>query len=156
MLAMAVPIKAALRRMRSRRPLSPAATARPRAPLLSLRTSAPASANISVASGPGSAVVVLFVYLIIVRALIMTLGEPDTITKRLSMYVGGFVGSLFCAFSATFWFEALEMSGQSNVKILPIIITFWLFAALFTVLLAAELMIMMKQIKLGPKEGGTK
>ncbi|MCU0608568.1 MAG: DUF2723 domain-containing protein [Chitinispirillaceae bacterium] len=74
----------------------------------------------------GSAIVVLFVYLIIVRGMIMTIGGPDSIGKRLAMYCGGFVGSLFCAFSATFWFEALEMSGQSNVKNLPVIITFWL------------------------------
>ena len=33
-------------------------------------------------------------------------------------------------------------------------ITFWLFAFVFTALLIAELMIMFKQIKTGPKEGG--
>lgn len=33
-------------------------------------------------------------------------------------------------------------------------ITFWLFAAVFSVLLIAELRIMFKQIKLGPKDGG--
>jgi cytochrome bd ubiquinol oxidase subunit I len=34
-------------------------------------------------------------------------------------------------------------------------ITFWLFAVLFTTLLIAEIKIMTKQIKLGPKDGGT-
>ena len=48
------------------------------------------------------------------------------------------------------------MAAVSKIDATSVIITFWLFAALFTVLLAAELMIMMKQIKLGPKEGGTK
>jgi cytochrome d ubiquinol oxidase subunit I len=33
-------------------------------------------------------------------------------------------------------------------------ITFWLFAAIFTVLLIAEIAIMVRQIKIGPKEGG--
>lgn len=33
-------------------------------------------------------------------------------------------------------------------------VTFWLFAAIFTILAIAEVKIMVKQIKLGPKEGG--
>jgi hypothetical protein len=73
-----------------------------------------------------SAVTVLFVYLIIVRVLIMVWGEPDTLWKRLSLYCGGFVGSLFCAFSSTFWFAALEASQQSNITNVPSILTIWL------------------------------
>jgi len=37
-----------------------------------------------------------------------------------------------------------------------VMITFWLFAAIFTGLLIAEVMIMVKQIKIGPNDGGTK
>lgn len=44
----------------------------------------------------------------------------------------------------------------SMVETTSIQITFWLFALLFTALLTAEIMIMSRQIKLGPKDGGTK
>ena len=47
------------------------------------------------------------------------------------------------------------MAAVSKIDASSVIITFWLFATLFTVLLIAELMIMIRQIKLGPKEGGT-
>ena len=46
---------------------------------------------------------------------------------------------------------AVSMIDSTSVQI-----TFWLFAALFTILLIAELMIMIKQVKIGPKDGGTK
>ena len=48
------------------------------------------------------------------------------------------------------------MAAVSKIDASSVIITFSLFAAIFTVLLIAELMIMLKQIKLGPKDGGTK
>ena len=48
------------------------------------------------------------------------------------------------------------MAAVSKIDASSVIITFTLFAALFTVLLIAELMIMIRQIKLGPKDGGTK
>jgi hypothetical protein len=73
-----------------------------------------------------SALTVLFVYLIIIRALIMVWGETDTLWKRLSLYCGGFVGSLFCAFAATFWFAALEASQQSNITNVTTVLTIWL------------------------------
>ena len=47
------------------------------------------------------------------------------------------------------------MAAVSRIDASSVIITFWLFAALFTILLVAELKIMTRQIKLGPKEGGT-
>jgi cytochrome d ubiquinol oxidase subunit I len=46
---------------------------------------------------------------------------------------------------------AVSMIDSTSVQI-----TFWLFAAIFTTLLLAEIMIMIKQIKLGPKDGGTR
>ena len=48
------------------------------------------------------------------------------------------------------------MAAVSKIDASSVIITFWLFAAVFTVLLIAEMMIMIKQIKLGPKDGGTR
>ena len=74
----------------------------------------------------GSAATVFFIYLIIVRTLIFVLGEPDTTWKRISLYCGGLVGSLLCAFSSTFWFCSLEASEQCNVCLLPVVITMWL------------------------------
>ena len=47
------------------------------------------------------------------------------------------------------------LAAVSKIDATSVIITFWLFAAVFTVLLIAELMIMTRQIKLGPKDGGT-
>ncbi|HTX87990.1 MAG TPA: cytochrome ubiquinol oxidase subunit I [Bacteroidales bacterium] len=44
----------------------------------------------------------------------------------------------------------------SKIETGSVVITFWLFAAIFTALLIAMLMIMIRQIKLGPKDGGTK
>lgn len=42
----------------------------------------------------------------------------------------------------------------SHLSTSTVQITFWLFAALFTILLIAEVSIMLRQIKIGPKEGG--
>jgi hypothetical protein len=74
----------------------------------------------------GSALTVLFVYLIIIRTLLLTLGEPDTKWKKISLYCGGVVGALLCAFSNTFWFCSLEFSEQCNVCLLPNVVTIWL------------------------------
>ncbi len=46
-------------------------------------------------------------------------------------------------------FAAVSHINASSVQV-----TFWLFAFIFTALLLAEIRIMIKQIKLGPKEGG--
>ncbi|MCK9219372.1 MAG: cytochrome ubiquinol oxidase subunit I [Bacteroidales bacterium] len=47
------------------------------------------------------------------------------------------------------------MAAVSKINTSSVITTFWLFAILFTVLLIAEIMIMVKQIKIGSKDGGT-
>ena len=73
-----------------------------------------------------SSVTAFFIYLIIVRALIMVWGDPDTLWKRLSLYCAGFMGSLFCAFAATVWFAALEASQQSNITNITVVLTIWL------------------------------
>jgi cytochrome d ubiquinol oxidase subunit I len=46
------------------------------------------------------------------------------------------------------------MTAISNIDSTTVLITFWLFFVTFTVLLIAELKIMVKQIKIGPNEGG--
>jgi cytochrome d ubiquinol oxidase subunit I len=43
------------------------------------------------------------------------------------------------------------MAGVTRISAGSVQVTFWLFAALFTVLLIAELKIMFRQIKIGPK-----
>jgi cytochrome d ubiquinol oxidase subunit I len=46
------------------------------------------------------------------------------------------------------------VAAVSQIDASAVQITFWLFLAIFTALLIAELKIMIKQIKIGPKEGG--
>jgi cytochrome d ubiquinol oxidase subunit I len=48
------------------------------------------------------------------------------------------------------------MAATSHIDAASVQVTFWLFAVLFTALLIAEIQIMFKQIRLGPKEGGIK
>ncbi|MBN2613493.1 MAG: cytochrome ubiquinol oxidase subunit I [Bacteroidales bacterium] len=45
------------------------------------------------------------------------------------------------------------MAATSHIDATSVQVTFWLFAALFTALFIAEVQIMFKQIRLGPKEG---
>jgi tetratricopeptide (TPR) repeat protein len=82
--------------------------------------------RLNILSVLGSAATVMFIYLIIVRAMILLLGEPDAPFKRLSVYCGGIVGALCCAYSNTFWFCSLEFSEQCNLCLLPVVITIWL------------------------------
>ena len=46
------------------------------------------------------------------------------------------------------------VAAVSRIDASAVQVTFWLFGILFTVLLIAELRIMFKAIKTGPKEGG--
>ncbi len=77
----------------------------------------------------GSAATAMFIYLIVVRAMIIIIGQPDTTWKRISIYCAGVSGALLCAFSNTFWFCSLEASEQSNVCLLPVVISMWLALA---------------------------
>lgn len=46
------------------------------------------------------------------------------------------------------------LSAVTNINVTSVQITFWLFAVVFTALFIAEIKIMLKQINIGPKEGG--
>jgi cytochrome d ubiquinol oxidase subunit I len=46
------------------------------------------------------------------------------------------------------------LAAVSQVSARSVQTTFWIFAALFTLLLIADLMIMIRQIRIGPKDGG--
>ncbi|MFW5959662.1 MAG: DUF2723 domain-containing protein, partial [Chitinivibrionales bacterium] len=52
----------------------------------------------------------LLVYLIIVRVMVGWMGLPDTLWKKLTVYIAGFTGALYTAFGYTFWFSAVESS----------------------------------------------
>ncbi|TRZ75028.1 MAG: cytochrome ubiquinol oxidase subunit I [Bacteroidetes bacterium] len=46
-------------------------------------------------------------------------------------------------------------AGVSKISPASVQFTFWIFAFVFTILLIAEIMILVRQIKIGPKDGGT-
>jgi cytochrome d ubiquinol oxidase subunit I len=48
------------------------------------------------------------------------------------------------------------VAAVSMIDATSIQVTFWLFAVIFTVLFIANIMIMSRQIKLGPNHGGTR
>lgn len=52
----------------------------------------------------------MFIYLIIVRAMVSWMGIPDVRWKRITVYLSGIVGAFFCAFGYTFWFSSVEAS----------------------------------------------
>jgi len=67
----------------------------------------------------------MLVYLIIVRAMVGWMGMPDTVWKRISIYLGGIVGALFAAWSNTVLFCAVE--AEVNLpQLLPITLNTWL------------------------------
>ncbi|RKY72715.1 MAG: hypothetical protein DRP97_00225 [Candidatus Latescibacterota bacterium] len=55
-----------------------------------------------------SALTVLLTYLITVRLIKLWKGKLDTVSDRVTTYVGGAVAALSLAFSHTFWFNAVE------------------------------------------------
>jgi hypothetical protein len=67
----------------------------------------------------------LLVYLVVVRALIGFMGIPDTLWKRITVYVGGLVGGLFAAFGNTFLFCSVEAE-VNGPQLLPIMLNTWL------------------------------
>jgi cytochrome d ubiquinol oxidase subunit I len=47
------------------------------------------------------------------------------------------------------------IAAASKIDSTSVQLTFWLFALIFTILLIAEIKIMVKQVRIGPKNGGT-
>ena len=67
----------------------------------------------------------MFIYLSIIRILIGFMGIPDTLWKKLTIYIPGIVGSLFAMFSNTLLFSAVE--AEVNMPLLlPIMLSTWL------------------------------
>ncbi|HUI93236.1 MAG TPA: DUF2723 domain-containing protein [Chitinivibrionales bacterium] len=71
------------------------------------------------------AVIVMFIYLIIVRALVGFMGIPDTRWKRVTIYVGAVMGALFAALGRTMLFDSVEAE-VNGPQLLPIVINAWL------------------------------
>jgi len=72
-------------------------------------------------------------------------------------YIAGEAGWIVAEVGRQTWLIQYMMStagGGSNINSTSVIITFWLFATIFTILAIAEIKIMVKQIKIGPKEEG--
>ncbi len=114
--------------------------------------------------------VYLGMYFILLFAIILYLVKNDKLeAQRWLLWISVFTIPLVYLASEAGWVVA-EVGRQpwviqdlmpvlaavSKIDATSVIITFWLFAAVFTVLLIAEMMIMIKQIKLGPKDGGKK
>jgi len=57
-----------------------------------------------------SALTAMVLFLTIVEAGKLFIGEPDTAWKRICLCSGGIAGGLFAAFGYTFWFSAVETS----------------------------------------------
>ena len=57
-----------------------------------------------------SALTAAVIFLAIVEAGKLFVGEPDTAWKRICLCAGGIAGGLFTAFGYTFWFSAVETS----------------------------------------------
>jgi len=69
--------------------------------------------------------VVLFVYLIIIRALTGFMGIPDTRWKQITIYIGAITGALFAAFGRTMLFNSVEAE-VNGPQLLSIVINLWL------------------------------
>ena len=64
--------------------------------------------RVNVISSLATGLTVMFVYLIIVRLIIIYRGKIQNISDQLIIYGGGLVGSLTLAFSDSFWFNGVE------------------------------------------------
>ncbi len=64
--------------------------------------------RVNLVSPIASAFTVLFLYLIIVRLVILWRGKPTSIVDRLILYGSGAIGALAFAFTDSFWFNAVE------------------------------------------------
>jgi cytochrome d ubiquinol oxidase subunit I len=113
--------------------------------------------------------VILGIFFLIVFVLVLYWGIKDKLeNKKWFLWVTIFSIPLAYIASESGWVLS-EMGRQpwviqdvlptiaavSNINTSAVQITFWLFALVFTALLIAELKIMFKQIKIGPKGGGS-
>lgn len=112
--------------------------------------------------------VILGFYFFLLFALVLFLGIRDRLEgKRWLLYIALWTIPLAYIASQSGWIVS-ELGRQpwviqdllptvaavSHINTTSVQITFFLFAVTFTALLIAEIKIMTKQIKIGPKEGG--
>jgi cytochrome d ubiquinol oxidase subunit I len=108
-----------------------------------------------------------FHFLILFIVMLVVVLKDKIEKKRWILYVGLWTIPLVYLASQAGWVVAEvgrqpwviqdlmpTMAAVSKLESSSVIITFWLFAVLFTALLIAEIKIMTQQIKTGPKHGG--
>jgi len=108
-----------------------------------------------------------FYFIILFFAVIILIFQGKLIEKRWLLRLAIFTIPLAYIASMSGWIVAEvgrqpwtiqdllpTMASVSQIDASAVQITFWLFTFIFTALLIAELKIMIKQIKIGPKEGG--
>jgi hypothetical protein len=66
--------------------------------------------RMNMAVAVASALTAMVLFLVVVEAGKLFIGEPDTAWKRVCLCAGGMAGGLFAAFGYTFWFSAVETS----------------------------------------------
>ncbi|MBD3290051.1 DUF2723 domain-containing protein, partial [candidate division KSB1 bacterium] len=81
--------------------------------------------RVNVISSLASGVTVMLLYLIIIRLIKMFRGLGKDTIDRIILYSGGIIGSLFFAFTDTFWFNAVEAEVYA-ISILFTALVFWL------------------------------
>ncbi len=59
-------------------------------------------------SSVGSAIAVMFLYLVCVRVIMNFRGKPETLVERLAVYGSSVIGALSLAYGSTFWDNAIE------------------------------------------------
>lgn len=81
--------------------------------------------RVNLSSALFSALAVVFVYLIVVKAVALWRGKPRTLADAFTVYTGGLVGALMLAFSDTYWFSSVEAEVYT-LSMLFIMVCTWL------------------------------
>jgi cytochrome d ubiquinol oxidase subunit I len=108
-------------------------------------------------------------YFVVLFIIILILSYNDKLEKKRWLlrtalwsiplaYIGGQAGWIVAELGRQPW--AIQdmlptLAAASKIDSFSVQLTFWLFALIFTILLIAEIKIMVKQVSIGPKNGGT-
>jgi hypothetical protein len=83
------------------------------------------AARLHFMSAFASACTVTFLYLIVVRLIVIFRGSPTTTIDKLAVYGSSIIGALSLAFSFTFWFSATEAEVY-GVSMVFVVLIIWL------------------------------
>ena len=81
--------------------------------------------RVNLSSSFFSALTVMFVYFVIVKAVTMWRGTPSSLADALVVHCSGLTGALLLAFSDTFWFSAVEAEVYALSMLIMMVCT-WL------------------------------